>query len=227
MRLIEQIPTKVDSPTVARQCDATAIESSQFNASLASERIATAITGRVNVSPKRLMEPGPSDQQLIALMELAAAAPDHGQIAPWRFILIPTKRRRGLGEAFVHALLERSPSATLDQIESAHEKALRAPVLMVAVTCAGNQPASSIPDLERLVSLGAAIQNVLLGANGMGYGCGLTSGQAMDSRSLRQLLQLQAHETPVCFVNIGTVTSDRPRKRVRPIGDTLLSELAT
>ena len=72
---------------------------------------------------------------------------------------------------FALALIDRDPGATLVQIEAAREKAHRAPLLLVAVACLGpRQP--DTPALERVVSMGAAIQNLLLGAHAMGFGSG-------------------------------------------------------
>ena len=188
------------------------------------DRVNAVITGRVNVSPKRLVAPGPSPQQLEALLTLAATAPDHGQLVPWRFVLIPIAWRQSLGEAFVQALIARDPSATEEQINSAREKAFRAPVLLLAIACSGKEEAN-IPEHEQLVSLGAAIQNMLVGANAFGFGSGLTSGQAMDSAPLRTLFKLQKHEAAVCFVNIGTVSQRKASNRMRPVSDAFFTVL--
>lgn len=74
--------------------------------------------------------------------------------------------------------------------------------------------------------MGAAIQNLLLGAHAMGYGAGLTSGQAMASKRLRELCGLATDETPVCFVNIGNVSKRKPGVRVRPLPTAFVTELA-
>lgn len=67
------------------------------------------ITTRSNVSPRRLVGPGPSAQQVEALLGLAAVAPDHGLLTPWRFVLVPVDQRHRLAEAFALALLDRDP----------------------------------------------------------------------------------------------------------------------
>jgi nitroreductase len=182
------------------------------------------VTSRQNVSPKRLVEPGPSEGQLEAMLQMAAAAPDHGLLTPWRFILVPAAQRHRLAEVFALALIDRDPGATLEQIEAAREKAHRAPLLLVAVAGLGPREPDT-PALERMVSMGAAIQNILLGAHAMGFGAGLTSGQAMASPRLRSLLGLADGEVPVCCVNVGTVTKRKNSVRARPSPATLLSVL--
>lgn len=161
--------------------------------------------------------------QLHELLSLAAAAPDHGLLTPWRFIVVPADQRHRLAEVFALALIDRDPSATLEQIESAREKAHRAPLLMVAIACLGPREPDT-PPLERMVSMGAAIQNLLLGAHAMGFGAGLTSGQAMASKRLSELCGLAPGEVPVCCVNIGTVSKRKPGTRVRPLPSSFVSE---
>jgi len=190
------------------------------------------IHSRQNVSPRRLHEPGPSAEQLQDILGTAAAAPDHGHLMPWRFVIVPIDQRARLAEVFGLALVDRDPGATPAQIENACEKAYRAPFLMLAIarlteldtTSAvvpvrgAHHPESSeaeVGDAERLVSFGCAIQNMLLSAHAAGFGTGLTSGQAMASPRLRALFGLLANETAVCCINIGTVTKHKPM-RVRP-----------
>ena len=182
------------------------------------------IGSRLNVSPKRLVEPGPSSEQLHALLCLAAAAPDHGLLTPWRFIIVPAAQRHRLAEVFALALIDRDPGATLAQIESAREKAHRAPLLMLAVACLETREPNT-PALERLVSMGSAVQNILLGAHAMGFGAGLTSGRAMSSTRLRALCGLGEGEVAVCCLNIGTVTQRKGSTRIRPLPALFATEL--
>ena len=182
------------------------------------------IGSRQNISPKRLIEPGPSAQQLDALLSLAAAAPDHGRLNPWRFIIVPTARRRLLAEVFALALVDRDAAATPEQMQSAREKAHRGPLLLVAVACLGPREPNT-PPLERMVTMGAAIQNLLLGAHAMGFGAGLTSGQAMASPRMNRLCGLTEGEAAVCCVNIGTVSKRKAPARWRPMPSEFVSEL--
>lgn len=183
----------------------------------------TLIHSRQNVSPKRLVAPAPEGPQLARILEAAAAAPDHGQLRPWRLVLVPQEKRELLAQAFVTALQERDAQATPEQRDSAREKAFRAPVLVLVVARLGppadeadgthNPGALGTPvhDAERLVSVGCAIQNILLCAHAAGFGSGLTSGQAMHSQALRTLFALESCEQAVCCINLGSVSQHKPR----------------
>jgi nitroreductase len=208
-------------------------ESSGFAAKL--------IHSRQNVAPRRLSEPGPLPQQLQVILSAAAAAPDHGQLVPWRFVIVPPAQRGRLADVFALALLDRDPDATPEQIDNAREKAHRAPFLMLAISRLTDPaaPADSatgrgaqhpkakqadVSDMERLVSIGCAIQNILLSAHAEGFGTGLTSGQAINSPRMHALFGLRPDEKAVCCINIGTVTQHKP-PRTRPDVASFVSSL--
>ena len=135
----------------------------------------TLITTRQTVLPKRLSEPGPNAWQVNNMFRAAAAAPDHHMIMPWRFVLVPPDRRAALADVFAQALLERDGAATPEQVAQACEKAFRSPFLALAIARLGLcEP--DVDPLERMVSVGAAIQNFLLVAHSMGFAASLTSG---------------------------------------------------
>ena len=157
---------------------------------VAVEKIQELILTRCHTSPRRLVSPGPTSEQTDALFTLAASAPDHGLLVPWRFMIIPTELRHQLAEAFAIALVQRDSAATEEQMNDAREKAYRSPFLAIAIA-RHEQCKPDIPIPERMISMGAAIQNMLIGANAIGLGSALSSGRAMNSQPLRQLLGLQ------------------------------------
>ncbi len=179
-------------------------------ASLATELLAA----RQTVLPWRLGGPGPDAAQLQAILAAAASAPDHRCLLPWRFITVPADRRDDLAEVFAQALLERDPQAAPHEVAKAREKGFRSPFLALLVVDAEKGDAD-IGLAERLVSAGAAAQNVLLMATALGYGSALTAGQSVRSAVLHRFFGLRASEQAVCFVNIGTALS-HGTARVRP-----------
>jgi nitroreductase len=164
---------------------------------------------RQTLLPKRLCEPGPDAAQTRQILAAAAHAPDHHELLPWRFIMVPKAARDALGEAFAAALRERDPAAAPDELAQAREKAARAPLLLLAVARLRDDDADIAPH-ERIVSAGAAIQNMLLMAHALGFGASLTSGKALQSAPLRVLFALGADEQALCFVNIGTPGRAKP-----------------
>ena len=164
---------------------------------------------RQTVLPKRLVDPGPGPDELHDWLASATSAPDHDRLRPWRLVLVPAAQRPRLGQAFADALRERDPAATADQLAQAHDKALRAPVLLlVVVDGAVGDP--EIDLAERILSAGCAVQNLLLMATARGWGSALTSGKAMKSSALRALFALGPQEHALCCLSVGTVSACKP-----------------
>lgn len=174
------------------------------------------ITSRQTVSPKRLESPAPSADQIEEILSSAAAAPDHGLLMPWRIVCIGEDQRAALGNAFVLALLERDPGATQEQLAAARDKAFRAPFLALVVFRLGPESAG-IRAMEQIISMGCAIQNILLSAHAMGFGSGLSSGRALTSKPMRSLFDFAPNEDAACFIAIGSVIK---AKAVRQRPDT-------
>lgn len=183
---------------------------------VAAQWAAALIQHRQTILPKRLTGPGPDEQQLDLIFRAAAGAPDHGERLPWRFVVIPAEARSRLSEVFEASLLERDAEATAEQAAQAREKAFRSPLLLLAVVDTG--PAGDeIPAIERSISAGCAIQNMLLMATALGFGSALTSGKALESKGLRELFALRATEHAACFVSVGTAPRRKPpRQRPEP-----------
>ena len=176
---------------------------------------AALMQSRQTILPKRLTAPGPDAAQLELILSVAASAPDHGQLLPWRFVIVTQAARSDLAEVFGAALLERDAAATPEQQAQAREKAYRSPLLMLAIVN-GERGDPEVDLLERMVSAGCALQNILLMATAQGYGSALTSGKALKSAGLRRLFGLGPAEHALCFVSVGTVQS-RSSARLRPV----------
>ena len=193
------------------------------DAAIAAEWAAALIHGRRTVLPARLGEPGPGPEQLQRILQAAAAAPDHHDLVPWRFVIVPQAARPRLAEAFVAALRERDPCATPEQLAKARDKAFRSPLLLLAVARLQDDD-PEIPPHQRLVSAGCALQNMLLMATALGFGSSLTSGKALAARTFRALFALGEDEEALCFVSVGTTVGPR-RNRVRANVERYVSEL--
>ena len=185
---------------------------------------AALMQSRQTTLPKRLTAPGPDAAQLERILSAAASAPDHGQLLPWRFVIVPQAARAALAEVFGAALIERDAAATPGQVAQAQEKAHRSPLLMLVIVD-GLCGDAEIDLAERIVSAGCAVQNMLLMATALGLGSALTSGKALKSSGLRALFGLTPGEHALCFVSVGTVQS-RKKARLRPVPADFVSSLS-
>ncbi|MGD9845387.1 MAG: nitroreductase [Variibacter sp.] len=170
------------------------------------------LTRRRSVKPMELTAPGPSAAELDTILTVASRVPDHGKLAPWRFIVFEGDARTAAGEKIAAAFQAKEPSATADQLDFERRRLSRAPLVIAVVSRASAHP--KIPEWEQLMSAGAAATNLLLAANALGYaGSWLTEWYAYDDRALKAL-GVEANERIVGFIHIGTPTTvpeDRPR----------------
>lgn len=181
-----------------------------------SHELWSVLAARRNTSLRRLLAPGPDEESLQRICEAAGHAPDHAKQRSWRLIMIPAHKRSELGMAFVDALEQREPGLDEHARKAAYDKAFHAPCLLVAILRDDPVP-SNVPQAERLIALGCAIQNMLTAAQALGIASGLASGASLASPSMRRLLGLQAGEQAVCFIGFGTAVSLKaPRPRPQP-----------
>lgn len=179
------------------------------------------IVRRRSVSPRRLIEPGPSLDQLRTMIDAACAAPDHRRLRPWRFILIRNDQRTMLANLFEVAARETHGTLSEDQTERAREKALNGACL-IAVVGIIRDDVSDAPPHEQWVSVGAAVQNILLTATSFGFGSMIVSGDKVKTCALQKGLGLSAIEQLLGFVAVGTV-SKQPAPADRPRAEDVLS----
>ncbi len=190
-----------------------------FNGNVNASRfdlVRSLMSSRRQVAPRHLVDPGPSEAQLFEILQTAAMAPDHRCLTPWRFVIIGPAKRPLLAEAFAQALIERDSGATAAQLDIAREKAYRGPVLLAGVVRSRGGD-DRVPPAERFVSFGAALQNMLLSAQSLGFDSGLVSGQSTDSAPVRALFGVDNEEELVCFVAFGRGALAKVKvERIRP-----------
>jgi len=179
-------------------------ESPDTIALLTRRRSATAIT---------MAAPGPSPEQRNHLLGIAARVPDHGKLAPWRFIVFEGAARAEFGDILANAFTDTTPDATAEQISFEAERLTRAPLVIAVVSCVTER--HKVPEWEQILSAGAVCQNLLIAASAMGFGAQwLTEWYAFDHQ-VKAALALKSGERIAGFVYIGSVT-DQPVERARP-----------
>ena len=167
---------------------------------------------RYSTPAKALTEPAPDDEQLRLILKTALSAPDHGRLHPYRFISIRGKARRKLSEIFGQATLERDPGVDPVYLAKQKDKPLRSPLIVVVVARLIDSP--KIPEIEQMLSAGAAAHNVLLAANALGFGSvWLTGANAYDDYVCSEL-GLNENERIIGFIYIGTPTIDIPPRPI-------------
>src|ERR1700733_2208467 len=160
-----------------------------------------------------LLGPGPSAAEIDTLLTVASRVPDHGKLAPWRFIVFEGEARDLAGAAIAAAFAKKYPDAKAEQVEAERARLTRAPLVIAVVSRAG--PHVKIPEWEQVLSAGAAAMNLVLAAHALGYGASwITEWYAYD-RNVLDALGLAPAERIAGFIHIGRPPGP-PEDRARP-----------
>ncbi len=181
------------------------------------------LLSRRSGSAKAMGAPGPSPEQLRTILAAGARTPDHGKLAPWRFIVFEGDARHRMGRLLAECLAESDPGAGEERLAMERNRFLRAPLVVAVVSrVRENIP---IPEWEQVLSAGASCQNMVIAAHALGYVANwVTEWCAYDVR-VKERLGLKPGERIAGFIYFGT--SAMPlEERVRPDLDTLITHFA-
>lgn len=154
------------------------------------------------VSVTRLFDPAPDEAQLDLLFRAAMRAPDHGQLRPWRFLVIQGAAREQLGELFVESLKQSDADCGEDAVQKARKMPLRAPMLVVVI--ARLQPHPKVPESEQVLAAASAAHGLLLAAHAQGLGAVWRTGAFSYDQHVAKGLKLAANERLLGFIYLGT-----------------------
>jgi nitroreductase len=181
------------------------------------------LSSRRSVPSRLLGEPGPSPEQVEAMLAQAVRVPDHGKLTPWRFLRIQGPARLALGEFLAARCVERDPNAPAAAVAKDRQRFSHAPLVLAVVghLTAGHK----VPEQEQLLSGGAVCFALLQAAQALGFGAQWLTGWAAYDSAVRSRLGLAQNETLLGFIHIGTATDVAP-ERSRPDPRSLLTDWA-
>lgn len=158
--------------------------------------------------PRQMVPPGPTPEQLDAMLAIALRTPDHGKLAPWRFVVI--EDRGALEGLLVDTYRAEKPGAGHLEIEAMQTMARQGEALVVALS---SPRESHIPLWEQELSCGAACMNLLNAAHAQGFVGSWITGWPAYSHTVRDAFG-QAPERIAGFIYIGSAGApleERPR----------------
>ncbi|MGI9355590.1 MAG: nitroreductase family protein [Rhizobiaceae bacterium] len=167
-----------------------------------------------------LEEPGPDAGELRGIIEIASRVPDHGKLAPWRFVLWEKPAREAMHGALLDLLDSLEHIEDKPKKRAGTDKLLHAPCVVAVISQAAEHP--KIPVWEQQLSAGAACMNMLIGANSRGYEAQWLTAWYVYEDTAREILQLNQGERIAGIIHIGS-TSTPKTKRARPDIDDILS----
>ena len=170
------------------------------------------LLSRRSGSAKTMKGPGPGDDQIRTLIQAATRVPDHGKLAPWRFLIFKDEARSQFGEILVRALKVSEPDAGVERIAQERGRFLRAPVVIGVVSRV--REGIPIPEWEQILSAGAACQTLCIAAHAMGFVANWITEWYAYHPTVREGLGLKSGERIAGFIYLGHPAeplADRPR----------------
>ena len=151
---------------------------------------------------------GPGAEEIASLIRLAARVPDHGKLAPWRFLVLAGDDKAAFADGLEALAKSRGDARAIGKLGK-----LRTPPLCIAVVSSPRP--GEIPHWEQVLSAGAVCTTLLYAATAMGYGANwITDWYAYDAEACARL-GLSGEEKVSGFILIGE-PGDPPRERERP-----------
>ena len=179
------------------------------------------LNARKSVPISQFREPGPSDDEIHAMLTTAVRVPDHGRLEPWRFILFRGDARNQAGMIVADRLETLEGPLT----EALRDKELtrfnRAPLVIGIVSNPKEHP--RIPEWEQFLSGGSVATVLIMAAEAMGYGANWVTNWFSSDADACLKLGLKPHERMIGFVHIGSFDKAIP-DRPRPDVASLISE---
>ncbi len=167
-----------------------------------------------------MAEPGPTPEQIDDLLRIATRVPDHGKLAPWRFVLFEGEARADFGKILRKVFAANNPDAPDDLLDFEEKRFVRAPTVLAVISSVTEK--HKVPVWEQQLSAGAVCQSLLIAANAMGFAAQWISEWYAYDQSIKDTMGLKSGERIAGWIYIGTAT-ERPRERPRPVRENLVS----
>lgn len=180
-----------------------------------------ALIARRSGNARALVEPGPDAAAIAAIVTAAARAPDHGRLVPFRFLEIAPAARGRLADLIEASTRALKPDIDGAEIERAREKAQQGPTIL-GVVARIDAAHPKIVASDQWLTVGCALENLLLATQAHGYACAIRSGAYLNAGPMRAGFSLAANEELVCLVAIGTA-SDWPPEKPKPALEKVLA----
>jgi len=171
------------------------------------------LEARRSVMALQLKAPGPNPEQLDRMLTIAARVPDHGKLAPWRFVVVEGDARAALAQKLNALRKVAEPDVSDERLAKDRAILATAPVTVCVVGTARQHP--KIPVSEQVLSAGAACLNMLHAAHALGFRAQWLTGWAAYDATAKAALGLTGNEAIAGFIHIGS--NDEPQAdRDRP-----------
>ncbi len=135
------------------------------------------------------------------LLSAAVQAPNHYKVRPWRFVVMTGSGLDKLGEVFAASFAELHPDAPAEALDKTRALSRRAPVLIAVGV---DKPTEAkVLEIENIVAVSAACQNLLLAAQAEGLAVKWRTGEWAEDVKVKKFLGFAPDQHVIAFLYIG------------------------
>jgi len=153
-----------------------------------------------------LVKPAPNTAQVETILQAAMSVPDHGNLKPWRFVLVQDQGIKDLS-----MLVKQRYASTMSEAHLAAFIQEIADTPMMLFVCSDLTLDHRVTILDQQLAGAAACEHILLAIHALDFAGIWHTVDADDG--LRQLLDLKKEDGIIGVLSIGTPTRPSPAKR--------------
>jgi nitroreductase len=135
------------------------------------------------------------------ILDAGNYAPNHFKVRPWRFFVLTGNARNKLGDVMAASQHDRLPDLPQEGLDKTRALPLRAPVVIAVGV---DKPAEAkVLEVENILAVAAACQNMLLAVHALGLGAVWRTGEWAQDLKVKEFLGLTSDQEIVGFIYIG------------------------
>ncbi|MCO6496874.1 MAG: nitroreductase [Chitinophagaceae bacterium] len=174
--------------------------------------INTVIQNRRSIYPYQYEAGAEVDDAIVKqILENANKAPNHKKTMPWRFTVYGREGRKQFADLQTSLYIQNKGSENKIKIKKLQDYPLMAShVIAIGLKRHGER----VPEVEEILAVGCAIENMFLTATAYGLGCYLSTGGITYIEGAKELFGLEAEDRLIGFFYIGKI-KDAPKEMQR------------
>lgn len=165
-----------------------------------------ALMSRRSYARCNLVKPAPDQSQIETLLQAAMSVPDHGNLKPWRFIVVTGQ---GIQDLATLVKQKYAPTMSEQDLDSFVEEISITPMMLFV--CTDLTLNHRVTVLDQHLAGAAACEHILLAAHALGFAGIWHTSEADDD--LRHLLNLKEEDEILGVLSIGTPKKASKAKR--------------
>jgi len=179
--------------------------------------ITALIKDRRTIYPEFYSDRKVHKEQIDTILNSAIWAPNHGMTQPWRFKVFMDKGKQKLANFLEEMYVTHIPKERQTDIKRARMQNRPAAASAIIAVCMERQASEKIPEIEEVMAVACAVQNMYLTCTAYGLGGFWSTPKFMSLTDTNEFLGLGEKDKCLGFFYIGYPSTDWPKGQRKPI----------